>query len=122
VAKIAGLRDRRLTHSYLAMTRAGPAAPPQPDEWRLVSRLLGSKGKVEGWDCGGGGYKRLMRLDRHYSDYNAGLDTLQRGACFSCPAIAKGDRLRISQGDRIIPGPQRPDEAVSLGDHLGSSE
>ena len=101
VAKLAGLRDRRLTYAYLTMTKPAQPIPEKPDAWRLVSRLLDSKGKVEAWVCGQGGYKRIMRLDRHYSALNAPLDGLQRGACFSCTATQGSDRIRIGENDLV---------------------
>jgi len=104
IAKEAGLRDHRLTFSYLCVGPNNPAPDSSHEEFRLVSSLLGSKGKVEAVACGQSGYFRLMRLDRHCSKTNTALDDLNRGQRFRTSASPddKG-RLRILSEDHVTP-------------------
>jgi SAM-dependent methyltransferase len=102
IAKEAGLRDHRLTFSYLCLQGAEHHRVHTTGEYRLVSSLLGSKGKVEAVVCGEAGYLRLMRLDRHCSHANSALDDLVRGGPFITSAAPdERGRLRISSHDEV---------------------
>lgn len=81
VARAAGLRQERLTFSYLTLRPDGRrlGGHGEPDALRVVGGPVASKGKTE-WDaCGEVGMVRLRRLDRERSDENAALDGALRG-------------------------------------------
>jgi len=81
IARAAGLRQERLTFSYLTLRPDGRRllGHGEPDALRVVGGPVLSKGKTE-WDgCGEIGLVRLRRLDRERSDANAALDGALRG-------------------------------------------
>jgi hypothetical protein len=107
LAAQAGRRDADLTYSYLTLhaaprtLRERHAAPL----FRVVSGALPSKGKLELWLCGEDAAPRAMRLDRHASAANRGVELAGRGALVRIDptdeAQASAERLRIGPETRV---------------------
>src|SRR4030095_5503640 len=74
--------------------------------YRVVSNLMGSKGKSEIVLCGPGGRWHVSRLDKNRSESNRRFAELKRGDFVyvpkipSRPLVQEGD-LRIEKGDRV---------------------
>jgi ribosomal protein RSM22 (predicted rRNA methylase) len=84
LARAAGLRYEGLTFSYLVLRRDGAALPTA--DFRVVSDLLRSKGKVELFACTSSGVRRRLRL----LDRDAGAVS---GIPFD--ALRRGDRVTL---------------------------
>ena len=121
IARAAGLREERLTYSYLTLrNEPGDAssalhrteARAHAVRHRLVSAALGSKGKTERFGCGTDGLVRLTRLDRHASESNAPFSSLERGAlaCFEGLEL-RGDGARVLASTRVARSADAPDES-----------
>ncbi|MEM9194408.1 MAG: hypothetical protein AAGF12_34845, partial [Myxococcota bacterium] len=81
----AGLREERLTFSYLTLRRDTLRLEASAGATRVVSGLLPSKGKLEILGCDHRGLRRIRRLKRDRSESNEGFADLRRG-----------DRIRFS--------------------------
>jgi ribosomal protein RSM22 (predicted rRNA methylase) len=86
LARSAGLRDQRLSYSYLTLRNAHEhedlaslADAATGRLGRVVSQPLPSKGKLELFVCSEAGLTRLSRLDRHRAPHNRALDETHRG-------------------------------------------
>jgi len=98
----------RVDFSYLVLRRAGQAAT-DPELYRIVSDPLVEKGKLRIFGCGPAGRHPLVRLDRHRSDANAGLDRLRRGDVARVTGTdAAGDGLRIGPSATVSAAAEVP--------------
>lgn len=98
IARAAGLRDERLTWSYLTFRADGSRATP--GAWRVVGGPIGSKGRTEWHLCGPTGAARLDALDRHRAPGDA-LEELGRGDAIDVEgpvdARIRADRVRVTR-------------------------
>lgn len=102
IARDAGLRDHDLTFSYLTLrNQPGRVGGDADGVHRVVSAPLPSKGKLEHITCSDHGLTRVMRLDRHRSDRNAGYAALGRGALVRLPIIDDAGRIRVGADDGV---------------------
>ncbi len=88
----------RVDFSYVVL-RAEPVAPA-PGLERVVSDPLPDKGRLRLYVCGAQGRRELIRLSRHRSPANAGLDQAARGDVLDIPA-AEGE-LRIRPETSVV--------------------
>lgn len=111
IAREAGLRDARLTFSYLTLrhregSRVAQASTSSSAErstasLRVVSQPLRSKGKCELVLCGEGRLVRAMRQDRDRSELNASFEEATRGSILELDGVdARGERLRVEKDTR----------------------
>lgn len=100
IAQAAGLRQERLTYSYLTLRndahRLWDTVDRDPRAFRIVGGPVLTKGKTE-WDaCGAAGLVRLRRMERERSEANAALDGAMRGTLVRIEAdVNDGSQLRI---------------------------
>jgi ribosomal protein RSM22 (predicted rRNA methylase) len=78
----------RVDFSYLVL-QAQPVAPA-PGSERVVSDPLPDKGRLRLFVCGAQGRRELIRLSRHRSEANAGMDRAARGDVLSIPSGGGG--------------------------------
>jgi hypothetical protein len=115
IAKAAGLRHQGLTFSYLVLrapASAGDrlvdhvAAPPGAARLRLVSNIVRTKGKREGFLCGefagDSGRARAVRLDRDASSTNAAWPELRRGDLVVLAPALELDRPRVGAESHVL--------------------
>ena len=88
---------RRIDFSYLVVRAAGVMIPrAAPNRFRVVSDPLPEKGRLRLFGCGDDGRHALVRLDRHASPANAGLDSVGRGDVIEVARTTfAGDGLRV---------------------------
>ena len=90
----------RVDFSYLVL-RAEPVSPAA-DLYRVVSDPLPDKGRLRLFVCGEDGRRELIRLTRHRSAANAGLDRAARGDVLAIrQADDAGAALRVTPGTTI---------------------
>lgn len=81
LARAAGLRDQRLTYSYLTLRNDGAslrgALQTDREPYRVVSEPIATKGKVELFVCGSGHRPRLRRMNRDATSKNAGMNAVR---------------------------------------------
>jgi ribosomal protein RSM22 (predicted rRNA methylase) len=78
LTRATGLRRASIKWSYVTLS-TGAAPAPAAGLYRVVSKPLKSKGKLELFLCGAQGRLRAVRLKRHRSPANSALDRLDRG-------------------------------------------
>ncbi len=92
-----GLRRRDLRYAYLSLSPPGTAQLERPDgAWRVVSDVLGGKGRLEHFVCGEDGRTRAVMLKRHRGGANGDFSRLARGHIVWLDGTeSKGDGLRL---------------------------
>jgi ribosomal protein RSM22 (predicted rRNA methylase) len=90
----------RVDFSYVVL-QAQPVAPA-PDLERVVSDPLPEKGRLRLYVCGAQGRRELIRLSRHRSEANAGLDRAARGDVLRIPDGQGGEAGRISSETSVV--------------------
>jgi hypothetical protein len=101
----AAAAERRIDFSYLVL-RSTPAPAASPTVFRIVSDPLVEKGRLKIYGCGPAGRHALVRLDRHATPANAGLDQLARGdVAHVAGTELAGDGLRITAEAEVTRSP-----------------
>lgn len=99
LASASGFRRGALKWSYLTLNRHGATLVGDPaNSWRVVSKPLRSKGKLEIFLCGEEGRQRVTRLQRHRSAANQDFSRLRRGCLAHIRGLQQGGgALRINE-------------------------
>ncbi|MFT5359003.1 MAG: SAM-dependent methyltransferase [Polyangiales bacterium] len=100
VARAASLRFESITFAYLTLRKDGQtlAGALHPEDERVVSQVMVSKGKKQLFVCSGGKRSKWVRLDRKRSPGNEAFDALRRGSIVRSEGlVSKGDGLRIEE-------------------------
>jgi len=112
LARQVGLREQRLTYSYLTLRRdhrsIAELVTVRDHAVRVVSRVLRSKGKIEVHTCGEQGAPRLMLLDRERTAENEALAETGRGTIVELGQPVTGDLVRLGRADRVRVWRQNP--------------
>ena len=87
----------RVDFSYLVLR--AEAVAPAPGCARVVSDPLPDKGRLRLFVCGAQGRRELIRLSRHRSAANAGMDQAARGDVLG---IADADGARINAATSVV--------------------
>jgi hypothetical protein len=113
---LTGLRRWGLKWSYLTLNRCG-ARPKlgKPGAWRVVSRPIKSKGKLELFLCGAAGRIRASRLKRHRTPANAAFAELDRG-CWAWIDGAKQTAGGLRVGPECVVSYEDPGLASSVSE------
>jgi hypothetical protein len=92
-----GMKKDALKYSYLILSRPGEAPHHQPENWRMVSEMMETKGKRDAFLCNETGRIRFYLLGKETSDLNQLFTGLKRGDLISI------DRAGSPAGNRILP-------------------
>lgn len=80
IDRLIGNKKDFLATAHLLLSKNPPKRlNAEPDQWRVISNVLPSRGKKEMILCGPLGRYHVTRLDRHRSATNHGFDGVQRG-------------------------------------------
>lgn len=104
LAALANLNKHTLPTSYLVLTSPHRASPPvrSPQEFRVVSEALHTKGRLSYIGCGPAGRMGLTLQERHEGRANADFAQLSRYDVVRIEGgELKGDGLRIGEADKV---------------------
>lgn len=98
---LTGKRKDSLKYSGLILCRSGPFVHCAPDEWRVVSEMIVTKGKKELILCNESGRKRFYLLDKEEADQNSEFSSLRRGDKVIITGGEGNGKNRIGPGWKI---------------------
>lgn len=104
LGELAGLNKRTLPTSYLVLTTPGQGQAPvhAPQEFRVVSEALHTKGRLSYMGCGVAGRMGLTLQERHEGRANAQFAQLARYDVVRIEGgELKGDGLRVGADDEV---------------------